>query len=452
MDRTGQNVDRYAILVQIFDMKTILKRQGRRKEQRQTSPTPGATQNVSCQDSCSSGPCYPPPADISGDFNVTANSTCGDPPEQYCVNLDCSKVCNANDPNNEHPPRFVNDGFSANTFWKSKNYEYPVVLQLDIGRTFMLYQSVVTFYHELPAAMYLSKSNDSGRTYNPITYFATNCTEYFNLPETPDNEREGLKVQCFKIDPGTNPKKQLYYSPMRDAAAAQNILNDAEKQAFFLMTNIKMVLVKFTTSSELDPESVTESLKKSFYFTVSDWDVLASCHCNGQASQCDPDDFSKCICQRNTAGSNCEKCLPLFNNKPYRLREACEACECNNHAESCSYNETVGYGVCDNCTDNTMGDRCDRCKVSFYRNADVPQSDPNTCLACACNVPGVNSSADSSLCDSNTGQCDCKTHVTGRACDTCRDTYWNLRASNEAGCEDCRCNLTGTAEWFQCVQ
>lgn len=84
---------------------------------------------------------------------------------------------------------------------------------------------------------------------------------------------------------------QLFYSPMRDAAAAQDLLNDAEKQAFFLMTNIKMVLVKFITPSGFDPELVAESvsLKKSFYFAVSDWDVLASCHCNGQASECDPD-------------------------------------------------------------------------------------------------------------------------------------------------------------------
>ena len=164
---------------------------------------------VSCQDACSSGPCYPPPADISGDFNVTANSTCGDPAEQYCVKLDCTKVCNANDLNNEHPPSFVNDPFSDGTFWKSKNFEYPVVLQLDIGRTFMLYRSVVTFYHELPAAMYLLKSNDSGITYNPLTYFATNCTESFNMPETPENEREGLKVQCFKIEPDLNPNLQV---------------------------------------------------------------------------------------------------------------------------------------------------------------------------------------------------------------------------------------------------
>ena len=168
-----------------------------------------AAQVVSCQNSCSSGPCYPSPSDIAGKFNVTANSTCGDPSENYCVKLDCSKVCNANDPDLRHPSSFVNDEFNLNTFWKSKNYEYPVVLQLDMGKTFMLYQSIVTFYHELPAAMYFLKSNDSGRTYRPLTYFATNCTKFFDMPETPDNERDGLQVQCFKIDPGTNPSLQV---------------------------------------------------------------------------------------------------------------------------------------------------------------------------------------------------------------------------------------------------
>ena len=80
---------------------------------------------------------------------------------------------------------------------------------------------------------------------------------------------------------------QLFYSPLRDVAAAQNIVNDIEKQSFFLMTIIKMVIVKFITPSGLDHTSVTESLKKSFYFAVSDWEVIASCHCNGQALECD---------------------------------------------------------------------------------------------------------------------------------------------------------------------
>jgi len=82
---------------------------------------------------------------------------------------------------------------------------------------------------------------------------------------------------------------QLFYTPLRDATGAQNVVNDTIKQSFFLMTNIKMVLVKYITPSGLDLASVPESLKKSFYFTVSNWDVFGSCHCNGQASECDPD-------------------------------------------------------------------------------------------------------------------------------------------------------------------
>ena len=56
------------------------------------------------------------------------------------------------------------------------------------------------------------------------------------------------------------------------------------------------------------------------------------------------------------------------------------ACDCNNHAESCTYNETKGYGVCDDCKHNTIGDNCELCKVSFYRNSAVPKNDSNTCL------------------------------------------------------------------------
>ena len=74
---------------------------------------------------------------------------------------------------------------------------------------------------------------------------------------------------------------------MQDPAAALNLLTDTEKQAFFLMTDIKMVLVKFIIPGGVD--TLTDSLKRSFFFTVSDWDVLASCFCNGQASQCDSD-------------------------------------------------------------------------------------------------------------------------------------------------------------------
>ena len=165
---------------------------------------------VSSQNGCTgSGSCLPSPEDIAGKFAVTSNSTCGDPVEQYCVGADCSKVCNANDNGLKHPANYTNDAFSLKTFWKSKNYEFPVYLQIDTGALFMLYQSVITFQHELPAAMYLAKSKDFGATFSEVAFFSSDCRAFFNMEETPDNKRNGLKVECFKIDPVLNSNKQV---------------------------------------------------------------------------------------------------------------------------------------------------------------------------------------------------------------------------------------------------
>jgi laminin alpha 3/5 len=34
--------------------------------------------------------------------------------------------------------------------------------------------------------------------------------------------------------------------------------------------------------------------------------------------------------------------------------------------------------------------------------------------------------------------------VTGRICNECRALFWNLQASNRAGCEECNCHIPGT--------
>ena len=77
-----------------------------------------------------------------------------------------------------------------------------------------------------------------------------------------------------------------------------------------------------------------------------------------------------CECTHNTTGDTCDRCLPLYNDKPWRYGETnnaypCKMCDCNGHAESCHYNASVdpfpnsydqgGGGVCDNCQSNTGG-------------------------------------------------------------------------------------------------
>lgn len=77
----------------------------------------------------------------------------------------------------------------------------------------------------------------------------------------------------------------------------------------------------------------------------------------------------ECECEHHTCGAHCDRCCPLFNQRPWgpgssRDARACEPCQCHGHAEECIYDEQVeiaglsidtqgqrkGGGVCINCT------------------------------------------------------------------------------------------------------
>ena len=56
------------------------------------------------------------------------------------------------------------------------------------------------------------------------------------------------------------------------------------------------------------------------------------------------------------------------------------ACQCNNHSLSCSYNETLGHGVCNDCMHGTAGYFCESCGQKYYSNPTATVSDVNACL------------------------------------------------------------------------
>ncbi|KAK3701048.1 hypothetical protein QZH41_008153, partial [Actinostola sp. cb2023] len=251
--------------------------------------------------------------------------------------------------------------------------------------------------------------------------------------------------------PGAGKREYMVieYAPTRDPDTVKGVLASHENQTYFLMTNIRVTLVSYITPERFNPATATLALNRSLSFTVKDWDVLASCFCNGQASKCLND--TECICERNTAGKNCETCKSLYNNKPYQIRQPCRACGCNNHASSCHYNTTKGFGVCDNCVDNTAGDKCEQCKVEYYRNSFVWKNHSKTCLRkfellhvnanfLECRTFGIVLTAIPPL----KGQCPCKVNVDGRTCDKCKDGYYNLTESNADGCMSCGCNAAGS--------
>lgn len=60
-------------------------------------------------------------------------------------------------------------------------------------------------------------------------------------------------------------------------------------------------------------------------------------------------------------------------------------CKCNGHAQSCHFDWTAwrqsgqrSGGVCD-CTHNTEGRQCQRCKAGFYRDPQRAHTHPDSC-------------------------------------------------------------------------
>lgn len=96
-------------------------------------------------------------------------------------------------------------------------------------------------------------------------------------------------------------------------------------------------------------------------------------------------------------------------------------CDCNGLADSCVYDENLGYGRCENCKRNTAGPKCERCRDNFFRLTSL-----DDCQPCKCDPVG----SVSLQCDP-TGQCTCKPGVTGVKCDKCQADYFGF---SQTGC------------------
>lgn len=225
--------------------------------------------------------------------------------------------------------------------------------------------------------------------------------------------------------------------------------------------------------------------------------LCVPCNCNGHADICEAE-TGQCICQHNTAGSNCELCsrgyygyplkgtqndcqpCPCPDNGPCILIGnnpdpictecpigrtgprceicsdgyfgnpdkgiSCRPCECNNNIDlnavrNCNH-ET---GQCLKCVNNTAGFHCDDCLSGYWGDA-LSEIKNEGCKLCQCNNLGTIETDDNTgnvqPCDQFSGHCTCKPHVTGRNCDKCEDGYYDID-SNE-GCKACNCHPDGS--------
>ncbi|XP_065689371.2 laminin subunit alpha-2 isoform X1 [Patagioenas fasciata] len=173
--------------------------------------------------------------------------------------------------------------------------------------------------------------------------------------------------------------------------------------------------------------------------------VCAPCTCFGHAESCD-DITGECLdCQHNTGGSYCDRCLPGFYGDPTKgTAEDCQLCACplnipsNNFSPTCHFDRSRGL-ICDECPAGYVGPRCERCAEGYFGQPLIPGG---SCQPCPCNdnldfsIPGS--------CDSLSGAClICKPGTTGQYCERCADGYFG-DALDARNCQPCHCHINGS--------
>uniref|UniRef100_A0AAY5ELG2 Heparan sulfate proteoglycan 2 n=1 Tax=Electrophorus electricus TaxID=8005 RepID=A0AAY5ELG2_ELEEL len=144
--------------------------------------------------------------------------------------------------------------------------------------------------------------------------------------------------------------------------------------------------------------------------------TCVKCECHGHASSCYPETGACQQCLHNTAGPQCETCLPGFYGDPVTGDAyACRPCPCM--GDSC-YLDTDGYPTCNNCPPGYIGRHCERCAPGYTGNPVLGQR----CTVGSNGMYGLG-----------------KMNVEGPSCDTCKLGTFHLSPANKDGCLGCFC-------------
>uniref|UniRef100_A0A8C5EZ66 Laminin subunit gamma-1 n=1 Tax=Gopherus evgoodei TaxID=1825980 RepID=A0A8C5EZ66_9SAUR len=415
-----------------------------------------------CADEASGRPQRCMPEFVNAAFNVTvvATNTCGSPAEEYCVQTGVTGVtkschlCDAAQPHLQHGAAFLTDYNQADTtWWQSQTMlagvQYPsaINLTLHLGKAFDITYVRLKFHTSRPESFAIYKRTREDGPWVPYQYYSGSCENTYQklnrgFIRTGEDEQQALCTDEFSdISPLTGGN--VAFSTLEGRPSAYNFDNSAVLQEWVTATDIRVTLNRLNTFGDEvfnDPKVL-----KSYYYAISDFAVGGRCKCNGHASECVKNDFGKlsCNCKHNTFGEDCEKCLPFYNDRPWRRATAesaneCLSCNCNGRSQECYfdaelYRSTGHGGHCIGCLDNTDGANCERCRENFYRLGSEER-----CLPCNCNAVG----SLSTQCD-NYGRCSCKPGVMGDKCDRCQPGFHSL---SEAGCRLCSCNPAGSTD------
>ncbi|XP_031422129.1 laminin subunit alpha-5 isoform X2 [Clupea harengus] len=143
-----------------------------------------------------------------------------------------------------------------------------------------------------------------------------------------------------------------------------------------------------------------------------------------------------CLCMPGYAGHKCERCAPGFYGNPMVIGSTCLPCRCHDNTDpNMLFSDCHPLtGECQGCMHDTAGPQCEICAPGFYGDAVIAKN----CTKCNCSPCGTASS------DPHTGQCQCKSGVTGDLCDRCEDGAFGFGSCS--GCQRCDCEASAALQ------
>ncbi|KAI3385478.1 hypothetical protein SNEBB_007037 [Seison nebaliae] len=442
---------------------------------------------------CKGRSCYPATGDllIGREKNIIASSTCGDDgPESYCTvhslresNETC-KTCKEGDHAVKNLVSVLTDDTDAtmnrdpvSDWWQSGNDVEQVNITIDFQAMFHVTHIIIIFRTFRPAAMFIEKSRDHGKSWEKMRYYADDCHRRY------PHIREGTpryigEVVCdsrySNIDPSTRgeliyralPPNLIHNLPIGQKTGRQK-LNDV-----LTASQIRLRFENLHTLGDNLLQSGRRNSRSKYYYAIYEMVVRGSCTCFGHAAHCRGENvdepipgmvYGKCACSHNTTGPNCQQCINGYHKLQWRPASQyspfiCEKCQCNNHTANCHFDEqlfarsrNVDGGHCDNCKDNTEGVHCQSCKNGFFHDPSLSIFHKNSCQKCQCDPRGsirgrYCAAEEDKENNIEAGKCFCNRFVSGKNCDECMDGYYNLSREHEYSCLQCQCNRLGTVD------
>ncbi|KAF7658907.1 hypothetical protein LDENG_00006210 [Lucifuga dentata] len=430
---------------------------------------------------CVDHACSPPIGNLaSGRSLITLSGCCGNGSHHIpCSSPPLHHFC----PEDPHPPfHMADDPFlQPRTWWASRagttGQEQQDEIRLDLETQFCLSHVVLMFRSPRPAAMIIERSADFGKTWKALKLFAHNCSMEFGLPDDfsqPDSLCTSRYSSATPCSGG-----EVILRTLAPSSAKTLDPYSPETLAHLTLTNLRIRLLKAqvcpppptpTAEGTSPPASALTSISTKRSLVSAPYAIYTllargTCLCHGHAEYCVLYNSSrdvhqdsstvpgKCICTHHTAGNHCERCAPLYNNRPWRSANGssgepnpCQRCECHGHADRCHFSQRAWLssggtsgGVCDDCQHNTVGRRCQRCRHGYRRHPSLPINSPHTCTRCWCDPRGslpARPGEEEPWCHPRTGQCHCKFGTGGTSCSYCLPGHWGF---GEDGCKPCAC-------------